>query len=235
LKIIFVVTLLNALFWFATLGLVFSLARESKLERYTPIAAAALWPAFMVLSQSMAGYLRAEHFSPAVAIGTIAAAMIWTGWTLHHYRKQYAEMDWTAAASVIAVSLLAGCLVILPHIWNNDFGYSEFSNGEFLNYSQLASFSLGLQTSPDPVKWERYHQATRDGVDFINATVATLTQQQPVHIVQLTAALLRSAYLAGILLLVRTVLADVRFPTLATAAIGVVVAFNNLVWQPPSA
>jgi hypothetical protein len=228
LKIVAVVIALNALFALSSVGLVFSLARGSRIAAYAPVAALALWPAFMVTSQSVAGYLHAEYFSSAFAVVTIALGVLWTGWTLTRYPADYARMDWTTAATIATTALVGGLLVVWPHIWNNDFGYSEFANGEFLNYGQLAAFSLGSQTSPDPEVWERHHQLTRDGTDFINATIAMLTRQQPVHIVQLTAGLLRTAYLAGLMLFLRALLAGTARPVLATVAIGLVVVFSNL-------
>jgi len=181
----------------------------------------------MVTGQSFFGYVKADSFSTGVAYPLILLGLIFTIAIARFYRSEIAGIDWRGCLALLSVATLGGLLVVVPHIWNNDFGYSEFSNGEFLNYSQLASYSLQLQHSDAPIPWERMHQGFRDGIDFINATVASIAKQQPANIVQITAALLRAAYFSALLSLVRAIFASINRPTILTALIGLVLAFTS--------
>jgi hypothetical protein len=123
----------------------------------------------------------------------------------------------TAAAQAIITG--AGLVVVAQYVLHNDFGFFDFGNNEFLNYSQLAAHSMGLQHSTLPVPWETFHQSLRDGTDFINSTVSMLTGRHPVYVVQLSAALLRSAYLAAVCAIIISILSDI--PVLAIYACGI--------------
>jgi hypothetical protein len=178
LKIIVVFAALNGLFALSVLGLAFSVMGRNSTLTLAPPVAGALWPSFMVVGLSLFGYLHAVHFSGEFALGLIGAGLVWTAYVGIRHRSNLAAMDWRTAVVIQSISLLSGLLVILPQVWHNDFGYSEFGNGEFLNYAQLASYSLGLQKSAEPVAWEQHHQLLRDAVDFINATVSLITGQE---------------------------------------------------------
>lgn len=228
LKIVLALVSLHLLFSASSFGLAFICVRRTRANDFSPVLAAALWPAFMVDAQSMLGYVRAEQFSAVMALGLITAGVAMTTAVAVRYRQELAALDWKGNIALQFVALFAGLLTLVPHIWNGDFGYSEFSNGEFLNYGQLASFSLGYQHSNAPVFWERMHQGLRDGIDIINATVSVTTRQQPVNAVQLSAALTRAAYFSALLFLLRASVANIAHPTMLTVFIGTMFAFNNL-------
>jgi hypothetical protein len=227
LKIIIVLIILHAVFSAAGFGLAYSFTRGTAAARMVPVVAAALWPALLVASQSLLGYRSAGHFSWWLALALLVAGLFWSGLVAIIHRSELRQIEWTTNFAIFGLSVLAGLLVVVPHIWNNDFGCSEFSNGEFLNYAQLASFSLGYQQSPGPVPWEMFHESTRDGIDFINATISILTRQQPANVVQLAAALLRMAYFSALLLAIRGILATEPKPLWGVGAIGIMFAFWN--------
>lgn len=195
-KIIAVFMLLHVFLSFAAFGVSLTLLRRSRLVVLTPLVASAAWPAWIVMTQSVAGYVGAADFSIMMCFASLAVGSAWTVIAIVRDREIIAAFPWKQIAACQAIVVLAGLVVLAPHVWHNDFGYFEFGNGEFLNYSQLAAFSLGLQVSEGPVGWETMHQTLRDGVDFINATVSVLTGRHPVYIVEISAALFRTSYLA---------------------------------------
>ena len=123
------------------------LAPARRLLTPLPLLALAFWPALSVFALSFAGYMRAAHMVPWLALLTLGIGVLWSLAQAVRHRAAFAAMDWGAFALVQPVCWFAGALVIVPHIRNGDFGYSEFGNGEFINYAQLASYSLGLQHS----------------------------------------------------------------------------------------
>lgn len=201
---------LHAVLSLAALGISITLLKRTPWLPLAPLVAAATWPTWVVVVLSACGYIGASRFSVPAALVLVAIGLIWTAFEV----KRHGIPQFHLAGHAIA--LLAGLVVVAPHVWNNDFGYFEFGNGEFINYGQLASYSMGLYHDALSVAWTAGHQNARDGVDFINALVANLTRYDPVHIVQLTSALLRSAYLSALIAVI--------FAVLPSRAIGVGIA-----------
>lgn len=225
--IIFTILFLHLYFCFWSFGFAVVLTASTKLGKYAPAISALIWPTALIFFLSGAGHIR------AISLFAEARFLIWLGplFTLIavvRFRNEIAKADWTTCILVHGLAILAGLLPLIPHIIHNDFGYFEFFNGEFLNYSQLAAHTLGVQHSAIPIPWEQSHAQIRDGIDFINATVALLTSHAPIHIVQLTSGLLRSSYCAGIFLLLFVALRDSYRGKLVTASIAVGFCFYNL-------
>jgi hypothetical protein len=220
--VIIAFAVLYPLFSFAAFGAVFLCLKRTAAAEVSGLVAAAAWPALMVIFGSCAGYLHADRYSFAIVAAALAIGCVCSALVIVRYRTDLTAIHWPTICAAHGVAIVAGLMTLAPQIWHNDFGYFEFGNGEFLNYSQLAEFSLGHQTSTTPVLWELKHQSERDGIDFINCTVSILTGREPAHIVQFVAALMRSSYFAALLSVLLLILSRQRW---AAIAIGVGAAF----------
>ena len=197
--------LICAVIYIATLGVAMLLVRDTLWERQVLNLPLVLGPTLLVCVLSGVGYLKPPVIRLAGIWGVLMVGFGITALVCITQNRRFRALtahDFITALLIFAISFLAGCLIVVPHIYHGDFGYFEFMNGEFLNYSQIAAYSLGLQNSEIPVPWIDHQQSLRDGIDFFNMLIVALTREHPVHIVQTTSAVLRICFSCSVFSLV---------------------------------
>lgn len=204
----------------ATLGgPLFLLLRGTWLAKYLVELSVLLLPALIVVGVSLLGYVHAPKASPTLLVVLVTAGLLVTLTVAVRHRPQLVaatRLNGPRLALVLVTGLVAGLVVVPRQVAENQLGYLEFMNGEFLNYSQFATFSMGRQHSDLPTAFIRSHQSYRDGPDFINPAVSLLTYSQPVDIVQLVSAFFR----LGLTCLCALVVWELRLPSRSGALIS---------------
>jgi len=157
-----------------------------------------LFPAWLVVTGSFGGYLPAHSYSAAWTAVVVAVGTALTAWLVFQNKSQLRDASRRNGGRIVAIvsaTILAGMIVVPRQVAENSLGYFEFMNGEFINYSQMAAFAIGQQHSSLPATWAVYSQASRDATDFLIGSLAVFSGHEPVNVVQLLSAFLRTAYL----------------------------------------
>jgi hypothetical protein len=182
----------------STAGWVYLLLRSTKFARFIVEVSIGLFPAWLVVTGSLGGYLPARSYCAAWTAVVVAVGTVLTAWLAFRNKARLGEglrRNGGRVAAVVSAAVLAGMIAVPRQVAENSLGYFEFMNGEFINYSQMAAFAVGQQHSSLPVAWAVYSQASRDATDFLAGSLAVFSGNEPVNVVQLLSAFFRTSYL----------------------------------------
>ncbi len=153
----------------SSFGITYLLFQKTKMERFLFEGSLLLYPVFVVLSHTCFGYFRPESLPGWTAAAFVSAGALISGIVLVKARKNIvdiAKKNYRPFSLSLFFSISsAGFLLLYFHKDVTEY-FPFLSNGEYLNYSLLASALMGKYPFADAQPWIITHRGTRIGVDI---------------------------------------------------------------------
>lgn len=209
-----------------SLGIVFIALSRTGFVQAVPVVSVMFLPVLLVVYLSGFGHLKANEvaitdWKLAIPIGLAITFLV----ILRRRHDIYGIL----CTRVTSFSALAGLFSLSLFLYLNSttpFAYNYLGNGEFLNYSRLASVMI----SPDPslAGFLTQHRSLRYGQDIFLAVVADFFGKNPIELVHITSGYLLFAYGAAIGFVVATIFGTNKFSLLLLLIHGMMltVIFN---------
>lgn len=215
----------------ATFGISYIFLRNSKLAPAALFVPTAIGIPFLVVALSIFGYQHALQVPYVMFCAAVVAGPLITAFVVAIFAKDiWSSLRLHAPPILVChlLSLVGYALPLSPHLINQDFGYFEFMNGEYLSYARFANVVLQKGYSSILTPYVEYSSVNRDGVDFLNVVVSLVLSKSPVNIVQITSAALRYGMISLIFYVLLEIVRDKHRKILWSAAFCALLVLNPL-------